>query len=106
MRVRNRAQRRLSCRSTEQLPADGADERRIVPRRDLHEQIVRMLAIVNLLSTTQLAGREQVRITATANCPRLDARHAAQSEAAASGAALRHNHQPVDASRLMIPAVS
>src|SRR5512147_636804 len=98
MRVRDGAERRLGCRSTEQLPADGADERRIVPRRDLHEQIVRMLAVVNRLSTTQLAGREQVRITATANCPRLEARHATQSEAAASGAAFRHYHQPVDAS--------
>ena len=101
MRIRDGAERRLGCRSAVELKARGADERRVVLGCDLHEQIVRMLPIVDLLAATELARCEQIRITTATDRPRLEADHATQRKMAAPGTALCHPHQPVDASGLV-----
>ena len=51
------------------------------PDGKLHAQIVRVLAIVNAVAVTGLAGCEQVGIPAAWNRPGLEAQHAAHAEA-------------------------
>src|SRR5215208_4154919 len=65
-----------------------------------------MLAIMNLLVATELAGRKQVGIAATADRPRLEADHAAEHELPAACRPFRHSHQPIDASGLMTATVA
>ena len=64
-----------------------------------------MLAIVNRVAVARLARRQQVRIPAAANRPRLEAEHRAHADAAGAGAAARHPHHPVDAAGLVRAAM-
>ena len=56
MRIGHGAKGRLAGRAAVHLPPHGTSYRRVVLGRELHEQIVRMLPIVNLLSIALLAS--------------------------------------------------
>src|SRR6476646_5148623 len=101
VRKSDRSERRFRGGPAVQLPTEAAGKRRVITRRELHEQIVRMLPIVNLLSVAEFAGREQIRIAAFTNRPRLETDHAAEGQLPSPRVSFGHPHQPVDASRLM-----
>ena len=61
MRTGHGAKGRLAGRAAVHLPSHGTSNRRVVLGRELHEQIVRMLPIVNLLSVALLASARRKR---------------------------------------------
>ena len=83
------------------LPSGHAAQRRVVRGGYLHEQIVLMLPVVDLLAATLLARCEQVRIPAAGHGPRLQTEHAAKLQMAVRHAAIGHAHHPVDAAGLI-----
>src|SRR6185503_14052566 len=105
MRERGRTERRLPRWSHIELPSSRSGQSVVVLRGQLHEQIVRMLSVVDGVPFTYLAGREQIRIATSANRPRLCAQHGSQREAARSEVTLRRPHCPVDAAKLMTAPV-
>ena len=106
MRIGHRPQRRLANRPAVHLPANRSGERRVVPGRELHHQIVGMLPIVNRLSIAPLAAREQVRIPTAADRPRFRAEHSTNHHASAAHCSLSHPHHPVDAAELIAAAIA
>ena len=87
MRVRDRTERRLADRSAVREPANAAAKRPLVLERELHEQVVRVLAIVNGVAVAGLTGRKQIGIPAAADRPRLGTEHRAHANATAAGLA-------------------
>src|SRR5262245_43918173 len=65
-----------------------------------------MLAIVNRLALTHLAAGEEIGIPTPSNRPRLQADHAPEAEVARSDFAIRHPHEPVDASCLIVASIA
>ena len=59
-----------------------------------------MLLVVNESPVAELAGRQQIRVTASGDRPRLEAHHAAKSDTGRAQLATRHRHDPVDAAGL------
>src|SRR4029453_12984863 len=88
------------------LPSHISSDRCGVGRCEFHEQIVRMLPIVNLLALALFTGREQIGIPTPTNRPGLEAHHAAEPEETGPGITFGHSHRPVDASDLVITAVA
>jgi hypothetical protein len=60
---RGRADRRLAHGGEVELEAERGAERDPLERSDLHEDLVRVLAIVERLVLPGLAGLEQVRVS-------------------------------------------
>src|SRR3954463_287572 len=87
MRERGRPERRLARGTAVQLQSNTAGERPIVGDGELHEQVVRMLAIVDRLPAAHFPAGEQIRIAAPANRPRLEADPRAHAEGAGRGPA-------------------
>ena len=106
VRKRHRAERRFGRRPSKYLPAQAARQRRVVLGRQLHDQIVRMLAVVDRLAVALLARGEQVGIAAARDGERLEAEHAAERQSPAREGPLRHAHEPVDAAALVGPAIA
>ena len=73
MRKCGRAKRGLPDRAAVQLKPDVTDKRPVVRRREFHEQVVRMLTIVNRFSLARLTARQHIGVSAAANRPGLDA---------------------------------
>jgi hypothetical protein len=97
----NWAKGRLTRKPAVKLPSCRPADRPIVRSRQLHDEIVRMLLIVEGSSITSLAGRQQIGITATVDRPWLDAEHPATCETSGAERALRHAHHPIDAAELI-----
>lgn len=95
-----RAERGLAGESGVRVPPDCADQRPIALGRQLHEDVVRMLFVVNGVAVAHLAGCQQIRISATADRPGLEAEHATHADGAATQRAPSHQHEPIDAARL------
>jgi hypothetical protein len=75
-------------------------ERPLVSRRQFHEQIMRMLAIVNRLAAAQLAARQQIRIAASIDRPRLEADHCRET----GGGRFQSGARADAITQLMLPA--
>src|SRR5690242_13535900 len=77
-----------------------------VDRRQLHEEIVRVLSIMQRLAVIGLARLEQQRVASRPDGPWLGAHHAPELEATAADIATGHEHCPVDATELVVAAPS
>src|SRR4051812_7250860 len=114
-RARHRRDAMRECRRTECRLADGPSvhlqpdipgDRPVVRRRELHEQIVRMLTIVDGLSLANLAARQHIGVPAPANRPRLEADHSPKAEMSGAETSISHPHEPVDAPALVAAALT
>jgi len=55
---RDRAQRWFACEAAIELPCHGGGQRTLVLRRELHEEVMRMLSIVDRVSIADFATGE------------------------------------------------
>ncbi len=101
MRVRGGPEGGLARDCAVHLDRDDIRDGAGVRARQLHEEVVRMLPVMERRAVAQLARREQVRVTAPAHCGGLQAEHGVTTNLAASERSVRHLHQPVDASELI-----
>src|SRR5213593_4131529 len=96
VRKGDRPHRRLAHRSEidgePQIPAHGP----LVQRGELHEELVRVLAIVQRRFPVGLARLEGQRIASSSDGPRLGTEHAAELEPAAAQRAACSGHRPID----------
>ena len=106
VRIRSGTEGRLASGPAIELPPHCGDQGPIVFRRELHEQIVRMLSIVNGFALADLAGGKQIGVAAARNRQRLQAEHRVEAEAAAANLAHGHSHHPVDAACLLASSLS
>jgi hypothetical protein len=82
------------------LDAQALADRVIERDGHFHQQIVRMLPIVDPRTVADFAAGQQVGIAAAANRPRFDADHRDGGEGAGTEIVTRFGHQPVDAAPL------
>src|SRR6187200_1923971 len=73
----------------------------VVVDGELHEQVMRLLPIMDGVALTHLAEHEVVQGAASGNRQWLGTEHRADAEAAGAEVATSHGHAPVDASDLM-----
>jgi hypothetical protein len=106
VREGSRAKRRFSDWATVQLQPDISRKRPIVRRREFHEQIVRVLPIVNCCASAHLTTRRKVGVAAATNRPGLEADHSAEAKVARPKISIRHAHEPVDAAALIAAPVA
>ena len=106
MRKRRRAERRFAREARVGVQVQAAAERTLVIRSQFHEEIVRMLSIVNRVAVAHFTGGQQVGIAAAGNRPWLNAEHGAQANAAGAHRPPQHAHEPVDAAGLVTGAVN
>jgi len=97
MRERDRPHRRLADGRRVQRDADAIGDRALEESGELHDEIVRVLSVVQRLALVRLSGLEEQGITLTAQRPRLGAAHRAELELARRGLPRRHEHRPVQA---------
>lgn len=76
----------------------------IVERGDLHEEIVRVLAVDDGAAVGGFSLLEEQRVFAAGDGGGLKAEHGAQSELAGAKRALRHGHEPVGGEELVASA--
>src|SRR6185312_7765720 len=86
-------------------PAKTLTNRPLVLERQLHEQVVRVLSIVNGVAIAQLTCGEQIWIATSSDRPRLGAEHRGHAHATVSDLTTRHAHDPVDAAGLVRAAM-
>ena len=98
---RDGPERRLAGEAGIDLPAQRPAQRAIVIGGQLHEEVVRMLAVVNRVALAHLAAGQEIQETAIAHRPRFRAPHRPQPDAPAGEWSPRHQHAPVHAADLM-----
>jgi hypothetical protein len=74
--------------------------------RELHEQIVLVLPVVNWFAAAAFPGGEENGVPAPRYGPRLETHHASEAESATGDIAVCHPHQPIDAPELILTAVA
>ena len=104
MRKRRRANGRFAHWRQVELHRGVLRQRAIVQGRNLHEEIVRMLTVVQCFATIRLSGLQQKGIPFATNRERVEARHPAQLHPAARQCMRDAKHTPVDAANLRIAA--
>src|SRR6266571_2283830 len=67
----------------------------VVQRGHLHDEVVRMLPVIDRLAESRLSLLEKQRIEALRYGCRLQAEHGSERKLAAPDLALRHGHKPV-----------
>ena len=100
VRVSGRAERGLSRHAGIDLPPPRSAERALVVDGQFHDEIVRLLAVVDGVAVTDLACREVVQRAAAGHRPRLGAQHRAHTDTTAAKPSTGHEHAPVEAARL------
>jgi hypothetical protein len=101
MRESRWPERGLAGEGRIELPADRLHQRPVVLRGQLHEEIVRMLTIVDGVPFANLSRRQHVERAASWQRPRLETEHRSEAERSLSSASPRHRHTPVAALELM-----
>lgn len=76
----------------------------VVNRRQFHEEIVRMLPVVQVLSVICLSCLEQQRAATRSDREGLRAGHSAKAEHSATHGTTGFDHPPIHAPRLPVPA--
>lgn len=83
----------------------------VVQRRDLHEEIVWMLAVVEWGTVVCFAALQKKRIAVLGDCGRLEAHHGTERETAGgvhdggrAEVVAGHEHSPIDAAELLVTA--
>ena len=102
--VGHRPDPRLAHRRGVDHETESLGERPLVEGRQFHEQVVRVLPVVERLPTEGLAALQQQRVALPADRERLGAHHAVQVQRAAGKLAHRHQHSPIDAPHLVVPS--
>ncbi len=95
MRIRSRPDGRVAHRCGVERQQRVVRNRKIVERGDLHEEIMRMLAVDDRRSIRSLALLEELRIVAITDGCRLKREHGAHGELAGTELPLGHRHDPV-----------
>src|SRR5262245_60445710 len=101
MREGHRTERGLADRTAVDNAPEAATNRPLVLDRQFHEQVARVLPIVNGVTVAKLARRQQVWVAAAADRPWLEAQHRPYADAATPDRAPRHSHGPIDAAGLV-----
>src|SRR5690349_23926779 len=96
VREGDRAERRLAHRGEIKEESEVSRYRSIVAGRQLDEEIVRVLAVVQRGAAVGFTGLEEERVAATSHGPRLGAEHGSQLEASLAQVAARGEHAPID----------
>ena len=94
------AERRFAGQAAVDLPSPRPAQRSVVVGRELHHEVVRLLAIVDRVALADLTRGEVVQRPAVRNRPRLGAQHRAHADSAGADLPARHEHPPVDAACL------
>ncbi len=102
--VRDRAERRLAHGSAGDGEAGPFRERHAPDRGELHEQVVRVLAIDERLSVERLASLEQLAITLGANRRGVEAEHRRECQPPGGRRPAGHTHPPVRHDELVAAA--
>src|SRR5688500_12951080 len=100
MRKTGRPERRLPGQPCVQLPSKGRRERTIELGGELHEQVVRMLPVVNAVTIALLASGEKIGIAASRDSDRLEADHRTKAESSLRERPASGEHDPIDAAPL------
>ena len=95
MRKSDRPERGIADRREVQVSERVTAERVRVLHGQLHEEIVRMLPVDELLAERGLAGLKQLRILAARDGRRLEAEHGPQQQMPSAERPLRGDHHPV-----------
>src|SRR5262249_39556301 len=95
MHESDRTERRLADRRTDERQPGRVRERESPHRRELHEEIVRMLMVDDRLAVERLARLEELTGALAADGRGLDAGHAWPRKAPLRRIAARHPHPPV-----------
>src|SRR5260370_19838294 len=73
----------------------------VIECSQLHEEVVRVLAVNDWFSECGFALLEQLWITLGGNCCRLQTQHGSQGQSSTSEVSLRHGHEPVRGKELV-----
>jgi hypothetical protein len=92
---RHRPERRLADGRAEERDPPARADRQAVSRRELAEEIVRVLAVDVLELVVRLAHLEELRVAARRDRHRLERDHPADEELALGELARSRSHQPV-----------
>src|SRR5688572_485522 len=82
----HRTKRRFAGQPRVELQSHSRGQLALIDARCLHEEIVRMLPVVDGTAVARFARRKQIRIAALADGGALDAEHRSKAEKAAGGA--------------------
>ena len=100
MHERHRTERRFAHRRTDQGDACVVGDRNPPRRRELHEEIVRMLAIDQRLAVERFARLKKLAIAVSADRGGIEAQHSGKHQLTSCGLPLRHTHPPVGGRKL------
>src|SRR5688572_19067605 len=90
----------LAGESCINLPGDTRRQRMFVLACELHDEVVRVLAVVDRIPLAHFAAGEQAQVAAAGNREWLQARHCAEPDASATSRPTQHEHPPVHAATL------
>src|SRR5689334_20625715 len=95
MRIRRRAESRVTDRASVNEQPAAFGQPKVVPAGDLHKKIMWMLAVDDRQSVGGLAGLKEFRIAAPAYGGGLQAHHRAERYGVPAEIAGEHRHEPV-----------
>src|ERR1700761_4551242 len=76
----------------------------IIECRQLHDEVMRMLSVIDWLAKSRFSLLKKQRIEAIGDSCRLQAEHGAESKLASPDLALRHGHKPIGGKHFVIAA--
>ena len=100
----DRTERGLCRRTSSQREARARANRDAPHRRELHEQIMRVLIIDKGLALERFADLEELAIAFLTDGQRIEAQHRVDREVRAAHVAAEHSHPPVGNAELVAPA--
>ena len=101
VRKPRRSECRFASKASVDLPPQRSCDRPIVVGRELHEEVMRVLPIVNRVALAHLAVGQKIDEATGVDRPWLRAQHRAQAESSAAERPPAHHHEPVHAAGLM-----
>src|SRR6185437_17082659 len=104
MRVSHRSHGGIAHRSSIKRKQRLVVQLPVVQRGDLHEKVMRMLAIIDGPAKSCFTLLEELRVKAMRDGGRFQARHGAQGELPGAERPLSHRHEPVGGEYLVISA--
>src|SRR6185312_9277913 len=104
MRIRAWPHGRIANRSGVKRKQRVVPQREVVERGQFHEEIVRVLAVINRLAESRFTLLEQKWIETLGHGCRFQAEHSAECKLAVANLALRHGHEPVGGKNLVVAA--
>ena len=103
MHERHRTERRFACWTACDREAGLVRDRDSPHAGELHEQIVRMLAVDQRTTAERLAALKDLCVARFADGGRVEAEHAVQRQQTRSHLAHQHTHVPVLSHKFLVP---